>query len=153
MAEDNAIKIFMKIGTRQLFGDDLEPFLEALKYFANKSEYVEDEIYGWEKIVQINLRDADNFFVKTDKPLTEHSKLVIEYGNVDSPDTTITTDSDTFTGIMCGRARSSAENPEKFKVEGDNSQTFIFFMLLMLIGQEFTEQARQVEKKRKENQK
>ena len=147
MNEDDALEVFKKIRGRNLFGKDLKPFLEALKYFTNRSEYAEDEIYGWEKIVQVNLSDAENFYVKTDNPLGEHPKLVIEYGVAESPDTTIITDEDTFTGIMCGRTRISSEDPRIFEVKGDNSQSMIFFMLIMLIGQESWEQ----ERKKSEN--
>ena len=139
MNENNALEIFGKIRRRDLFGKDLKPFLEALKYFTNKSEYAEDEIYGWEKVVQVNLSDGENFYVKTDKPLNEHPKLVVEFGNAESPDTTINTDQDTFTGVMCGRVRL----PSDFEVKGDNTQSMIFFILLMLIGQELWEQERQ----------
>ena len=143
MNEKEALDIFKKIRTRDLLKKDLKSFLEALMYSTNKSEYAEDEIYGWEKIVQVNLSDAENFYIKTDKPLSKHPKLLIEYGNAESPDTTINTDEDTFTGIMCGRVRLPIELPRVFEVKGDNTQSMIFFMLLMLIGQEFWEQERQ----------
>jgi hypothetical protein len=147
MNEENALQIFKKIRSRELFKKDLKPFLEALKYFANKSKYAEDEIYGWEKVVQVNLSDAENFYVKAEKPLTEHPELVIEYGNAESSDTTIDTDEDTFTGIMCGRIRLPSAPPKVFEVKGDNTQSMIFFMLLMLIGQELWEQERQTKTK------
>ncbi len=146
MNEKEALDIFKKIRTRDLLKKDLKSFLEALMYSTNKSEYAEDEIYGWEKIVQVNLSDAENFYIKTDKPLSKHPKLLIEYGNAESPDTTINTDEDTFTGIMCGRTRISSEDPRIFEVKGDNSQSMIFFMLIMLIGQESWEQERQAKK-------
>ena len=147
MNKEEALDIFKKIRSRDLLGKDLKLFLEALKYFTNKSKYAEDEIFGWEKIVQVSLSDAENFYVKTDKPLSEHPKLVIEYGNAEFPDTTINTDEDTFTGIMCGRVRLPSEPPRVFEVKGDNTQSMIFFMLLMLIGQEFWEQERQTKTK------
>ena len=148
MIEDNALKIFMKIGNKTLFGKDLEPFLEALKYFTNKSEYAEDELYGWEKIVQVNLRDAENFYLKTDEPFAEHPKLAIEYGNADSPHTTLISDADTLTGIICGRVRLFSANSDVFRIKGDNTQAVIFFKLLMLIEQEFVEQERQAKTKK-----
>jgi hypothetical protein len=142
MMADKAMKIFKKIENKKLFGKDLETFLDVLKYFTNKSEYAEDELYGWEKIVQVNLRDAENFYLKTDEPFAEHPKLAIEYGNVNSPDTTIITDGNTLTGIICGRTYSSMAKSEFFRIKGDNTQAGIFFMLLSLIGQEFAEQER-----------
>ena len=142
MDEEEALDIFRKIRARTLFGEDLKSFLKALKYFANKSIYAEDEIYGWEKVVQVNLSDAENFFVKTDNPLSEYPKFAVVYGNAESPDTTIITDVDLFTGIMCGRFRLG-ENGRFFEVKGDNTQSMIFFILLMLIGQEIWEQERE----------
>ncbi|MBA7615116.1 hypothetical protein ES703_22393 [subsurface metagenome] len=148
MKSDNAMKIFKKMWSKQLFGKDLETFLEVLKHSTNKSEYAEDELYGWEKVVQVNLKDAENFYLKVDEPFAEHPKLVIEQGNADSPDTTIITDGDTLTGIISGRIRLSQENSELFKVKGDQTQGSIIFILLMIIGQEFVEQERQAEAKR-----
>ncbi|MHA2472304.1 MAG: hypothetical protein ACXAES_03620 [Promethearchaeota archaeon] len=142
MEEQEALNIFGKIRARSLFGEDLQPFLEALKYFTNKSEYAEDEIYGWEKIVQVKLDDGEDFYVKTESPLSEHPKFAVLYGNAESPDTTITTDLDSFTGIMCGRTRLG-DTGGIFEVKGDNSQSMIFFTLLMLIGQELWEQKRE----------
>ncbi|MHA2186261.1 MAG: hypothetical protein ACXAAI_14805 [Promethearchaeota archaeon] len=142
MDEQEALNIFGKIRARSLFGEDLQPFLEALKYFTNNSEYAEDEIYGWEKIVQVKLDNGEDFYVKTENPLSEHPKFAVLYGNVESPDTTITTDLDTFTGIMCGRTRLG-DTGRLFEVKGDNSQSMIFFTLLMLIGQELWEQERE----------
>ncbi len=150
MITDKAMEIFKKIGNKELFGKDLETFLDVLKYFTNKSEYAEDELYGWEKIVQVNLRDAENFYLKTDEPFAKHPKLAIEYGNADSPNTTIITDKDTFTGIICERIYSFSAKSEVFRIKGDNTQAPIFFMLLKLIGQEFAEQERQGETKKPE---
>ena len=142
MKEKEALDIYKKIRNRDLKGKDLKPFLEALKYFTNKSEYAEDEIYGWEKIVQVNLSDADNFYVKTVNPLTEHPTLSIVYENSDSPDTTINTDVETFTGMMCGRVHMPPKYPRVFEVKGDNTQSMIFFILLMIITQEIWEEQR-----------
>jgi hypothetical protein len=147
MNKEIALQIYRKIRSRDLFKEDLKPFLEALQYFTNQSEYAEDEIYGWEKVVQVNLSDAENFYVKTEKPLSEHPELIIEYGDAESPDTTINTDGDTFTGFICGRVRSPRVPPRVFEVKGDNTQSMIFFILLMLIGQEFWEQERQAKEK------
>ena len=148
MNEENALEIYRKIRSGNIFGKDLKPFLEMLKYFTNKSEYAEDEIFGWEKVVQVNLSDAENFYVKTDNPLGEHPKLVIEYGNAESPDTIVNTDKDSFTGIMCGRVFLPSDPPRVFEVKGDTTQSMIFFTLLMLIGQEFWEQERQTKTKK-----
>ena len=142
MNTETALKIYRQIKDRKLYGEDLETYLEVLKYFTNKSEYAEEELYGWEKTVQVNLRDAKDFYLKTQEPFAEHPKLEIKYGNADSPDTIIISDADTFTGIMCGRAQGFTGSRE-FRVEGDGTQAGIFFMLLRLIGQEFTEQKRQ----------
>lgn len=147
MNDETALKIFRQIKNRKLFGEDLEAFLDVLKYFTDKSEYAEEELFGWEKIVQIKLKDAKNFYLKTEEPFAEHPKLAIQYGNSDSPDTIIISDVDTFTGVICGRIQVSAE---VFRVEGDRTQAGIFFMLLMLIAQEFTEQKRQGVIKKKE---
>ncbi|KKN58073.1 hypothetical protein LCGC14_0555890 [marine sediment metagenome] len=143
MNAETAVKTFRQIKDGKLFGEDLETFLEVLKYFTNKSEYAEEELYGWEKIVQVKLRDAKDFYLKTNNPFTEHPKLDIKYGNVHSPDTTIISDVDTFTGIMCGRAQRFTEGSMLFRIEGDGTQASIFFMLIRLIAQEFTEQKRQ----------
>lgn len=140
----NTKRVLGKMRRRELFGKDIQSFLDALKYLTDKSEYAEDELYGWEKIVQVNLRDNENFFVKTDKPFAEHPKLEIKQGNADSPDTTIITDGDTFTGIMCGRDIFLRENPDIFKIVGDETQAPIFFMLLRLTRQEHVEQKKQV---------
>jgi hypothetical protein len=43
---------------------------------------------------------------------------------------------------MCGRAQRFASQRE-FRVKGDETQAGIFFMLLRIVGQEFTEQKRQ----------
>lgn len=145
MNEEEALDIYKKIRSRNLLGKDLKTFLEALKFFTNRSEYAEDEIYGWEKVVQVNLSDDDNFYVKTDNPLSDHPKFCIIYGNAEAPDTTISTDIDTFTGIMCGRVRVPPKYPRIFEVKGDNTQSMIFFLLLMLISQEFWEEQRQAE--------
>ncbi len=143
MNDETALKIYRQIKDRKLYGEDLETFLEVIKYFTDKSEYAEEELYGWEKIVQINLKDGKNFYLKTQEPFAEHPKLEIKYGNADSPDTIIISDVDTFTGIICGRTPRFMEGSRVFRVEGDSTQAGIFFMLLMLIGQEFTEQKRQ----------
>ena len=139
MIADRATEIFEKLENNNLLDVDLESFLEVFKYFTNKSEYAEDELYGWEKIVQVNLRDSENFYVKTEDPFAEHPKLAIEYGNADSPDTTIFADRDSFTGIICGRLYMFMLR-ERFKIEGDNTQAAIFFMLLRLIEQELSDQ-------------
>ena len=136
-------RVLGKMGKRELFGIHLQSFLDALKYLTNKSEYAEDELYGWEKVVQVNLRDTENFYIKTDKPFAEHPKLVIKRGSAEDPDTTIFTDGDTFTGIMCGRVNLFMANPDTFRIEGDNTQAYIFFMLLRLTRQEHVEQKRQ----------
>lgn len=142
MINDKATEIFQKLANRNLLGDDLESFLDVLKYFTNKSEYAEDELYGWEKIVQVNLRDSVNFYIKTEELFAEHPKLAIEYGDVVSPETVITTDRDSLTGIISGRLYPFMVR-ERFKIEGDNTQAHIFFMLLWLIEQELTEQEKQ----------
>ncbi|MHA1885236.1 MAG: hypothetical protein ACW96S_09315 [Promethearchaeota archaeon] len=142
MDEQEALNIFGKIRARSLFGEDLQPFLEALKYFTNNSEYAEDEIYGWEKIVQVKLDNGEDFYVKTENPLSEHPKFAVLYGNVESPDPPPPPPLDTFTGIMCGRTRLG-DTGRLFEVKGDNSQSMIFFTLLMLIGQELWEQERE----------
>jgi len=139
MNTDIATEIFKKLVNRNLLDEDLESFLDVFKYFTNKSEYAEDELYGWEKIVQVNLRDSEDFYLKTDHPFAEHPKLAIEYGDADSPDTIITADRDTLTGIICGRLYPFMVE-ERFKIEGDNTQAAIFFTLLRLIEQELTEQ-------------
>ena len=138
MIDDKAAEIFEKLANRNLFGNDLESFLDVFKYYTNKSEYAEDELYGWERIVQVNLRDSENFYIKTEDPFAEHPKLAIKYGNADSPDTVITADRDSLTGIISGRLYSFMVK-ERFKIEGDNTQAVIFFMLLRLIEQELTE--------------
>lgn len=143
-----AKRVLGKMGKKELYGKHLQPFLDVLKYLTNKSEYAEDELYGWEKVVQVNLRDTENFYIKTNKPFAEHPKLVIKQGNADNPDATIITDGDTFTGIMCGRANLFRENPDIFRIEGDDTQVYIFFMLLRLTRQEHVEQQRQAEAKR-----
>lgn len=132
--------MFKQIKTGKLYGANLRTFLEVLKYLTDKSEYAEEELFGWEKIVQIKLIDDIDFYLKTEGPFSEHPKLAIKYGNSDSPDTIIISDVDTFTGVICGRKQVNAE---KFNIEGDRTQAGIFFMLLMLIAQEFTEQKRQ----------
>ena len=142
MIDEKAIEIFKKLANNNLLGDDLESFLDVFKYFTNKSEYAEDELYGWEKIVQVNLRDSENFYIKTEKPFAEHPKLAIEYGDADSPDTVIIADRDALTGIISGRLYPFMVE-ERFKIEGDNTQAHIFFMLLWLIEQELTEKEKQ----------
>ena len=142
MNAENAIKTFRQIKDGRLFGEDLETFLDSLKFLSDNSEYAEEELYGWEKTVQVDLKDAKNFYLRTDNPFDEHPKLSINYGNIKSPDTIIISDVDTFTGIICGRAQKFTGSRE-FRVEGDRTQAGIFFMLLRLIGQEFTEQKRQ----------
>ncbi len=142
MNAEKALKTYRQIKDGRLFGEDLDIFIEMLKYFTDRSEYVEEELYGWEKTVQVDLRDSKNFYLKTEDPFAEHPKLTINLGNADSPDTIIISDLDTFTGIICGRAQRFA-SPGNFRVEGDGTQAGIFFMLLRVIGQEFTEQKRQ----------
>ncbi|KKK42522.1 hypothetical protein LCGC14_1100780 [marine sediment metagenome] len=142
MNAEKAIKTYRQIKDGKLFGEDLEAFLDSLKFLSDNSEYAEEELYGWEKTVQVNLKDARNFYLRTDNPFDEHPKLSINYGDKKSPDTIIISDVDTFTGIICGRAQGFTGSRE-FRVEGDGTQAGIFFMLLRLIGQEFTEQKRQ----------
>lgn len=139
MINETATKIFDKLANRNLLDEDLEVFLEVFKDLTNKSEYAEDELYGWEKIVQVNLRDSENFYIKTDKPFAEHPKLAIEYGDSDSPDTIISADRDTLTGIISGRLYPFMVG-ERFKIKGDNTQAVIFSVLLRLIEQELTEE-------------
>jgi hypothetical protein len=139
-------KVLGKMGKRELYGKHLQTFLDVLKYLTDTSEYAEDELYGWEKIVQVNLKDRENFYIKTNNPFAEHPKLEIKQGNTEFPDSIINTDGDTFTGIMCGRVYLSMENAGTFRVEGDNTQALIFFMLLRLTRQEHIEQKRQAEK-------
>jgi hypothetical protein len=142
MNAEKALKIYRQIKDGRLFGEDLEFFLESLKFFSDNSEYVEEELYGWEKTVQVDLKDAKNFYVKTNNPFDEHPKLSINYGEVNNPDTIIISDVDTFTGVICGRAQRFT-GPREYRVEGDETQAGIFFMLLRIVGQEFTEQKRQ----------
>lgn len=142
MNAEKALKTYRQIKDGRLFGEDLEIFLDSLKFFSDNSEYVEDELYGWEKTVQIDLEDSKNFYLKTDKPFDEHPKLSINYGDAKSPDTIIISDIDTFTGVICGRVQRFT-GPMNFRVEGDKTQSGIFFMLLRIIGQEFTEKKRQ----------
>jgi hypothetical protein len=137
-----ALKVYRQIKDRRLFGEDLDIFLDSLKFLSDNSEYVEEELYGWEKTVQIDLKDGKNFYLKADHPFNEHPKLSINYGDVESPDTIIISDLDTFTGVICGRAQGFTSSRE-FRVEGDETQAGIFFMLLRIVGQEFTEQKRQ----------
>ncbi len=139
MIGNKALEIFKKLEDRNLLDEDLESFLEVFKYLTNKSEYAEDELYGWEKIVQIKLRDSENFYLKTDAQFTEHPKLVIDYGDADSPDSIITADRDSLTGVISGRLYPFMVS-DRFKIEGDNTQAVIFFMLLRLIEQELTDQ-------------
>jgi hypothetical protein len=147
MNEKEALDIYKKIRSRDLLGKDIKSFLEALIFLTNRSDYAEDEIYGWEKTVQVDLNDADNFYVKVENPLSDRPTLSIVYGDAESPETIISTDVDTFIGIMCGRVRVPPEYPRTFEVKGDNTQSMIFFQLLMLISQEFWEAQRQAEKK------
>ena len=142
MNAEKALKTFRQIKDGRLFGEDLETFLDSLKFLSDNSEYVEEELYGWEKTVQVDLKDAKNFYVKTDNPFDEHPKLSINYGDVKSPDTIIISNVDTFTGVICGRAQRFAGLGD-FRVEGDGTQAGIFFLLLRIVGQEFTEQKRQ----------
>lgn len=136
-------KVLGKMGKRELYGEHLQSFLDVLKYLTDTSEYAEDELYGWEKIVQVNLKDREDFFIKTDNPFAEHPKLEIKQGNAEYPDTIINTDGDTFTGIMCGRVYLSRETADTFRIEGDNTQALIFFMLLRLTRQEHVEKKKQ----------
>ncbi|MHA2391545.1 MAG: hypothetical protein ACXAEX_06220 [Promethearchaeota archaeon] len=94
------------------------------------------------------MKDSEDFYVRTDKPLSEHPKLITKFGNANSPDTIISTNKDTFTGVMCGRVPMGTLSPEDFKIEGDNTQAFIFFILMMITGQEFAELERQAEKRK-----
>jgi len=142
MNAEEALKVYRQIKDGRLFGEDLENFLDSLKFLSDNSEYVEEELYGWEKTVQVDLKDSKNFYLKTDYPFDDHPKLSINYGDAKSPDTVIISDVDTFTGIICGRAQRIAGSRD-FRVEGDGTQAGIFFMLLRIIGQEFTEQKRQ----------
>jgi len=142
MNAEKAFKTYRQIKDRKLFGEDLENFLDSLKFLSDNSEYIEEELYGWEKTVQVDLEDAKNFYLKTDNPFDEHPKLLINYGDAKSPDTIIISDVDTFTGVMCGRAQRFT-GPRDYKVEGDRTQAGIFFMLLRIVGQEFTEKKRQ----------
>ena len=136
-------KVLGKMGKRELYGEHLQSFLDVLKYLTDTSEYAEDELYGWEKIVQVNLKDREDFYIKTDNPFAEHPKLEIKQGNAEYPDTIINTDGDTFTGIMCGRIYLSRETADTFRIEGDNTQALIFFMLLRLTRQEHVEKKKQ----------
>ena len=136
-------KVLGKMGNRELYGEHLQSFLDVLKYLTDTSEYAEDELYGWEKIVQVNLKDRENFYIQTDNPFAEHPKLEIKQGNAAHPDTIINTDGDTFTGIMCGRVYLSRETADTFRIEGDNTQALIFFMLLRLTRQEHVENKKQ----------
>jgi len=136
-------KVLGKMGKRELYGEHLQSFLDVLKYLTDTSEYAEDELYGWEKIVQVNLKDREDFYIKTDNPFAEHPKLEIKQGNAEYPDTIINTDGDTFTGIMCGRVYLSRETANTFRIEGDNTQALIFFMLLRLTRQEHVEKKKQ----------
>jgi hypothetical protein len=139
-------EVLGKMRKRELNGKHLQSFLDVLKYLTDISDYAEDELYGWEKIVQVNLKDAENFYIKTDIPFGKHPKLEIKQGNADHPDAIITTDGDTFTGIMCGRIYLSRETSDIFRIEGDNTQALIFFMLLRLTRQEHIEKKKQEEK-------
>lgn len=44
--------------------------------------YVEDGLHGWDKIVQFNSSNSKNFYMTTDKSLTEHPKLIVVFGKL-----------------------------------------------------------------------
>ena len=137
---NNLGKILMKLGNQTLGKEDLEDFLEVLKFLSNQSVFVEDELYGWDKAVQVNLKDSNDFYIKTDNPFGKHPKLVIEFGKAESPDTTIITDGDTLTGVICGRISIfGGLRPEIYKVEGNRGQAFIILVILMILEQEFSD--------------
>ncbi|MHA1727214.1 MAG: hypothetical protein ACTSWY_00600 [Promethearchaeota archaeon] len=126
--------ILHKLKNKGLGGEDLTNFFEVLQLYANQSFYAEDELYGWDKILQFIFDDnSQNFFLKTENTLSEHPKLVLVHGEERSPAATIITTAKNFMGIICGGIRYS---PEIMKIKGDEMQWYYVLGLIRMMTKE-----------------
>ena len=114
--------------------EDLRSFLNSLTWYVNQSGFAEDEIYGWNKQVQFIMEDSEDFFFSVEEPFSDHPVLKVNFGSSKSPDTTIKTDADILTGLLCRRIRYSSLKPKSHIIEGDffNYQLIIILMNMMV---------------------
>ncbi|MBY8985058.1 MAG: SCP2 sterol-binding domain-containing protein [Candidatus Lokiarchaeota archaeon] len=87
MSEDKiqrALKLERKRVDGTLKASDVYDYLKAISWISNQSVYAEDELFGLEKVLQFNLLDIKNFWLKI-----ENNKLKIGEGVNETPDVTV----------------------------------------------------------------
>lgn len=114
MNEELKQRLAKKIGDSEFSATDLPDFLTAFCEISNEAEDIQSEVQGWSVKLQLDITDADKFWLKaTDGTFTSGT------GSIDAPDTTLRTTGDVAARVFTGEKDATAAYMEgSLKVDG-----------------------------------
>ena len=114
MNEELKQRLAKKINDSEFSATDLPDFLTAFCEISNEAEDIQSEVQGWSVKLQLDITDADKFWLKaTDGTFTSGT------GSIDTPDTTLRTTGDVAARVFTGEKDATAAYMEgSLKVDG-----------------------------------
>ena len=114
MNEELKQQLAKKISESEFSASDLPDFLTAFCEISNEAEDIQSEAQGWSAKLQLDITDADKFWLKaTDGTFTSGT------GSIDAPDTTLRTTGDVAARVFTGEKDATAAYMEgSLKVDG-----------------------------------
>ena len=114
MNEELKQQLAKKISESEFSASDLPDFLTAFCEISNEAEDIQSEAKGWSANLQLDITDADKFWLKAaDGTFTSGT------GSIDAPDTTLRTNGDVAARVFTGEKDATAAYMEgSLKVDG-----------------------------------
>ncbi|MHA1765705.1 MAG: SCP2 sterol-binding domain-containing protein [Promethearchaeota archaeon] len=133
MVDKEALMDKIESGT---FGiEDLEDYLTLFLEISNESEDIQEEVEGWNRVLQIKLSDTDNFWLKI-----EEGKFTAGKGDAGESDITLEMSGETAAGVFTGEIdATSAYMSGDLKIIGPLPDAVKFRTLTELVREELEE--------------
>ncbi len=111
---------------------EIMSLLKKIEEVAAKSEDVEAEIEGWDRILQFVIEDAQPFYIEV-----KDGKFKIHEGTHENPDLTFETNKETITGILSGEIdATSAYMSGDLKITGALPDAVKFRTIIEIVRDE-----------------
>ena len=135
MNEELKQQLAKKISESEFSASYLPDFLTAFCEISNEAEDIQSEAKGWSANLQLDITDADKFWLKAvDGTFTSGT------GSIDSPDTTLRTTGDVAARVFTGEKDATAAYMEgSLKVDGKLSEALKLRTIIGLVLEKLQE--------------
>jgi putative sterol carrier protein len=128
-------RLAKKISESEFSATDLPDFLTAFCEISNEAEDIQSETQGWTTNVQLDITDADKFWLRaTDGTFTSGT------GSIDAPDATLRTSGEIAARVFAGEKDATAAYMEgSLKVDGKLSEALKLRTIIGLVLEKLQE--------------